>query len=326
MQISDPALTQQRFEIARYKLIESLKNKAKDRPVAQTSEFIQTALIEGTWSTAEKLRAAQLVTLDELKSFSKALLSEVDPVLLAHGNLTQAYSLNLAQQIRAIILKGTTVVDVPRSHVRQLPEGETQTQLSVEHPDTGYTLYMQGNNTSFEERARFRLLAQIISSPFYEDIRTKRQLGYIVYATPFEMLETPALGFVVQSPSASANDIDEAVRQFSENFRSQLNDIDTESLEREKQAVISSLLKRDHQLGDISGRHWREIDRSAFTFDSRQKLANAVKNVNKQALLDTFEHAVLKRDRALNVTTGEYGEGANTVLSQLITQPSVPAN
>jgi secreted Zn-dependent insulinase-like peptidase len=326
MQISDPALTQQRFEIARYKLIESLKNKAKDRPVAQTSEFIQTALIEGTWSTAEKLRAAQLVTLDELKSFSKALLSEVDPVLLAHGNLTQAYSLNLAQQIRAIILKGTTVVDVPRSHVRQLPEGETQTQLSVEHPDTGYTLYMQGNNTSFEERARFRLLAQIISSPFYEDIRTKRQLGYIVYATPFEMLETPALGFVVQSPSASANDIDEAVRQFSENFRSQLNDIDTESLEREKQAVISSLLKRDHQLGDISGRYWREIDRSAFTFDSRQKLANAVKNVNKQALLDTFEHAVLKRDRALNVTTGEYGEGANTVLSQLITQPSVPAN
>src|SRR5699024_3064592 len=121
-------------------------------------------------------------------------------VLLAHGNITQAYALNLARQIDAIVLGQSDFVTVERSHVRKLPTGEMQVSLNVDHPDTGYTLYAQGENTRFAERARFRLLAQIISSPFYQNIRTTRQLGYIVYATPFEMLETPALGFVVQSP------------------------------------------------------------------------------------------------------------------------------
>ncbi|WP_368087229.1 hypothetical protein [Marinobacter sp. AC-23] len=110
-------------------------------------------------------------------SFTEALLSEVDPVLLAHGNITQAYALNLAQQINAIVLGNSEFVHVERSHVRKLPTKEMLVSLSVKHPDTGYTLYTQGKNTSFEERARFRLLAQIISSPFYEDIRTTRQLA-----------------------------------------------------------------------------------------------------------------------------------------------------
>ncbi|MCM0612557.1 insulinase family protein [Marinobacter sediminum] len=325
IQIADPQLTQQRFDIARQKLVDNLRNKTKNRPVEQTSEFVQTALIEGAWNTEDKLAAAGQVSLDELKSFSHALLSQVDPVMLAHGNLTRAYALNLAQQIRAIVLDGSTITKVERSRVRQLPQEETQVALDVNHPDTGYTLYMQGNNTGFQERARFRLLAQILSSPFYEEIRTRRQLGYIVYATPFEMLETPALGFVVQSPGAGQEQIDQAVRQFSRDFEAQLESLSEAGLTREKQAVISKLLERDRQLGDISGRYWREIDRGAYSFDSRQKLAEAVSNVSKQALLKVFRRAVLEREHALRVVTPEDGFNADTTLSRLVKRPPVPA-
>ncbi|AOY88185.1 peptidase M16 [Marinobacter salinus] len=325
-QIASPQLTQQRFDIARQKLVDSLQNKAKDRPVEQTSEFVQTALIEGAWNTEDKLAAAKQVTLDELKSFSHALLSHVDPVMLAHGNLTRAYALNLAQQVGAIVLGDSKIATVERSRVRQLPQKETQVALDVDHPDTGYTLYMQGSNTSFEERARFRLLAQIISSPFYEEIRTNQQLGYIVYATPFEMLETPALGFVVQSPGASQEQIDKAVRQFSEDFEVQLERLSETGMNREKQAVISKLLEKDRQLGDISGRYWRELDRGAYNFNSRQKLAEAINNVSKKALLQTFTEAVLERKHALKVVTGESGLKSDTVLTRLLELPPVPAS
>ena len=326
MQLANPTLTQQRFDIARQNLVDSLQNKAKDRPVEQTSEFVQTALIEGAWPTEDKLEAARQVSLDELKSFSEALLSEVDPVVLAHGNLSRAYTLNLAQQIRAIVLKNSTMAEVERSRVRQLPAEETQVTLDVRHPDTGYTLYMQGENTGFAERARFRLLAQIISSPFYEDIRTTRQLGYIVYATPFEILETPALGFVVQSPKATQAQIDQAVREFSAQFEARLASMDQASLNREKQAVISKLLERDRQLGDISGRYWREIDRAATDFDSRERLADAVQAVKKDALLETFREAVLNRERTLRVVTGQSDQNADSALSLLLAQPPVPAS
>ena len=325
MQISAPDITRQRFEIARQNLIDGLQNKAKDRPVAQTSEFIQTAVLEDTWSTEEKLQAAKSVTLDELMSFTQALLSEVDPVLLAHGNITQAYALNLAQQINAIVLGKSDFVPVERSRVRKLPADEMLVSLNVEHPDTGYTLYAQGKNTSFEERARFRLLAQIISSPFYEDIRTTRQLGYIVYATPFEMLETPALGFVVQSPTASQNEIDLAVREFTKGFEKTLSNLDGKRLEREKQAVISSLLERDRQLSEISGRYWREIDRGSGNFDSREKLAKAVKAVSLEELKTTFTDAVLNRGRALRAVTGGEGLRPDAARELILKQPPVPA-
>ncbi len=325
LQLAKPELTEQRFRIARQNLIDSLQNKAKDRPVEQTSEFIQSALIEGVWNTDDKLRAAQQVNFDELVSFSEAVLSQVDPVMLAHGNLTRASALNLARQVNALVLRDSELITVERSRVRQLPERETQVSLKVDHPDTGYTLYMQGDNTSFRERARFRLLAQIISSPFYEAIRTNRQLGYIVYATPFEMLETPALGFVVQSPSASPEEIDQAVQAFAAEFEQSLTAMTEAGLAREKQAVISSLLEKDRQLGEISSRYWQEIDRGETGFNSREQLADAVRQVGRQELLTTFREAVQARLQALRVVTGGEGLNEDKALSQLLELPPVPA-
>ena len=317
LEFSDPQFTTQRFNIARQRLMDGLENKAKDRPVQQTSEFIQTALIDGTYPVADKLAAAREVTLDELKAFGRELVRQTDPVMLAHGNLTEASALNLARQVKAMVLDGRERTTVERSNIRQLPEGQTRAVLDVAHQDTGYTLYLQGNDTSYEERARFRLLAQIVSSPFYEEIRTTRQLGYIVYATAFEMLETPALGLVVQSPGADAQAIDQAVQAFSADFEGQLAELDDNRLNREKQAVISQLLQQDRQLGEVSGRYWREIDRNNEDFDSREQLADAIRKVSLEDLQKTYRKTLLDRERALMVVTGKDGENQKQILEQL---------
>jgi insulysin len=323
VQVKQPVLTEQRFRIARAQLIDNLENKARNRPVQQTAEFIQSLLIEGTFETEDKLAAARSVTFDELKSFAEAFLAEVDPVLLAHGNVTQASALNIANQVGSLLLKNSDIVTVPRSGLRRLPEGETPVTLTIDHPDTGYTLYMQGSDTSYPQRARYRLLGQVISSHFYEEIRTNRQLGYIVYATPFEMLETPALGFVVQSPSASAEQIDQAVRAFSEGFTDRLEGMSASDLQREKQAVISQILEQDRQLGDISQRYWSEIDRGNEDFDSRQQMVDAVRNVTAGELMETFRNAVLERIRALKVVSGEEDTSDRPAIERIRNAPKV---
>src|SRR5690554_1013271 len=314
LEFSDPNFTEQRFNIARQRMIDGLENKAKDRPVQQTSEYIQTALIDGTFPVADKLAAARDVTLDELEQFGAHLVAKTDPVMLAHGNLTEASTLNMARQVQAMVLDNRERTVVERSRMPQLPAGQTAAVLDVEHPDTGYTLYLQGRDTSYEERARYRLLAQILSSPFYEDIRTTRQLGYIVYATAFEILETPALGLVVQSPEASGDAIDQAVSEFAKGFEARLAELDNDRLSREKQAVISKLLERDRQLGDVSGRYWQEIDRGNADFNSRQRLADAIRNVTPEGLQQTFRRALIERERALKVTTGDEGDNARDLL------------
>lgn len=333
LQVANPELTQQRFDIARQNLVDSLVNKTRDRPSEQIADFIQTALLEGVWQTEDKLNAAQSVTLEDLKTFQQQLLTSLDPVMLVHGNLSAASALNMAKQAEAIIMADSQFVSVERSRIRQIPEGETDVGLDVRHPDTGYTLYLQGPDTSLAQRAQYQVLTQIIRSPFYERIRTQSQLGYIVYATSFEMLETPALALVVQSPDASPEAIDQAVQEFMADFSSTLAAIDSTDLEREKQAVISRIKEQDRQLGDISGRYWHDIDRGTLEFDSREKMVAAVKNVSLEQLQNVYQNAITERSRALKVTSA--GDNTNTEsshkavnsskqMSMLRNQPPVP--
>ena len=308
-QVANPELTQQRFNIARQNLVDSLVNESRNRPSEQIANYIQTALLEGAWQTEDKLNAAQKVTLNDLQAFQQQLVTGLDPVMLVHGNLSAASALNMAQQTRALIMADSQYTNVERSRIRQIPAGETRVSMNISHPDAGYALYLQGTNTSLAERAQYRLLTQIVRSPFYKNIRTQRQLGYIVYATSFEMLETPALALVVQSPDTSPQAINAAVDEFVESFAITLAGLGSKELEQEKQAVISGILEQERQLGDISGRFWSEIDRGNSNFNSREQLVTAIENVSLAQLRSTFRTALKQRERALLVTSD--GERAN---------------
>lgn len=321
--LADPVISEQRFRIARQQLMDSLRNRLQDKPVAQAASLVQDTLIQGAWTTEEKLAAAEALTVDDLRAFAEAFTEEVDAVMLVHGNATRAFALNTAEQARATLLHNSQASTVNRSQVRDLPEGQTGIQLQVPHPDTGYLRYSQGKDTSFAERARYRLLTQVISGAFYEELRTKRQLGYIVYATPFEMLETPAIGLVVQSPEASAETIDQAVADFAESFREHIEGMDDSALERERQAVISKLKEQERTLSEVSERYWREIDRQATGFDSKEQLAAAVAQVSREQLLATFDHALAELDSSLLVVTGAELETSEEIINTLRNQPPV---
>lgn len=323
LQFANPEIREQRFRIARAQMIDSLENNAKERPVSQISGLLQSSLIEGSWTTQEKLDAARGVSLDELEAFAGDFLREIEAVMLAHGNLTEASALNLAGMVDALLLDDSNTADVPRSGVRALPEGVTQLPWQVDHPDTGYLMYLQGDNRSLEERAAFRLLGQVVSSPFYEELRTTRQLGYIVYATAYEMLETPALGLVVQSPGASAEDIDRAITEFTADFRPTLEAMQPDDLRREQQAVISKLLEKDRRLTEVSERYWQEIDRGNDDFDSREQLAGAVDEISSERLLATFEKTLEQRQRGLRIVTTESETEWKPVVNSLRQRPAV---
>src|SRR5690606_1944867 len=130
-------------------------------------------------------------------------------------------------------------------------------------------------------------------------------------------LEPPALGLVVQTPEANGTAIDDVVTEFASNFEQTLAELPQSQLSREKQAVISKLMERDRQLGDVSGRYWREIDRENYNFDSREQLAAAIREVTLDDLKQTFQDALIERQRALLVLTGEKITNQQNILNEL---------
>lgn len=100
----------------------------------------------------------------------------------------------------------------PRPSVLQ--PGIESRSIAVLAPDRCQLLYCQAPSGGVLERAGWRLLQQLLASPFFDDLRTRQQLGYWVVARYYPIAGVPGLVFLVQSPSHDHKQITRAVDQF----------------------------------------------------------------------------------------------------------------
>ncbi|WP_197469774.1 insulinase family protein, partial [Oleiphilus sp. HI0117] len=197
-----------RFSIMKERLSRSLSNAKDKKPFQQAISKAQNVVIAPSWNEEERLSALRDIKLEDINQFREDFLSQLDIAVLSSGNLSRASTLNNAQLIQSILLDKATKTEVSRAKIRRIPpKTPWLNTLDTEHSDTGFVHYVQGKTTSHKERAKYLLLTQILSSDYYNQVRTQKQMGYIVFATNFELLEVPAIAFIVQSPSNTGQEL-----------------------------------------------------------------------------------------------------------------------
>ena len=82
------------------------------------------------------------------------------------------------------------------------------------------------------ERARFALLAQILSAPFYTELRTRQQLGYVVFASGMSPMEVPGVNLVIQSPGTPAAELQSRIERFVDDHAAAIEGMSDEAFER----------------------------------------------------------------------------------------------
>jgi len=304
--VMHPQLSEAQFRIHKQQLLESLKNTRQNQPYNQAMSRTQELLLSNLWTDDARLKAARDLKLADLKRFSTRFGKALQPVMLAHGNLTRASALTLANMSTALTMEHAKLVDVPRTRVFSLPTNSNlHFRWPVDHPDTGYVRYFQGSDTSFRQQADFLLLGQVLSSPFYDSLRTRQQLGYVVFATPFPLLDVPGLGLIIESPKAGPEKLDQQVGEFLKGYRKRLETMPEKSFKQHQQAVISRLEEKPKQLQDVSERYWGEIDRANYRFDSRSELIKAVRKRSREDIVRLYSSDIVPERRSLLVTTSK---------------------
>ena len=238
----------------------------------------------------------------QLQAFKSELLKQGNVEALAHGNLNPDQAKALAGVLTQKLLAQVEPVDVPQAQARRLAEGTETIELEIDHNDSSLIVYLQAEQKSLPERARFGLLAKVIEAPFYTELRTEKQRGYVVFATPMPIQEHPALALVVQSPSASPDTLLSDIASFFARGAALIEALDSNSLESYREGLINELMKQEQKLSQRSSRYWQEIDKGYSNFDSREQLAEAIRGVTKQQLLDTFSS--LNQRRLIVRSTG----------------------
>ena len=272
------------FERVRYQLQREWRNAPRASLTGQASRALGEALLSPQWSTDELLAASQRLEKHHLEDFRERFLDALYIDAMAVGNLTADQAREQANLIRGALTPRLTRDDIPPLSPLEASEEPTVVHPHSHREESLVLRYLQGRDTSIDEQARLSVLAQWLDTPFYQQLRTEEQLGYIVNAGYSPLLEAPGIGLVVQSPDVDSGTIAERMDAFMAAAGERLETLSDEELAAHRQAVHDRLRQRDTSLQGMANRYWQATALDEVRFDRQAHIAQRALEVSVEEL------------------------------------------
>ncbi len=283
----------ERYQVIKERLRRAWANERHDRPYQQLGRRLLTLLTYQRWPVEQRLQMLQTLSADDLKAYLAQFWRHLRLRLLLHGNLTAAEAKALGRPLQTRWLQRAKVaLPLPRRVVK-LPAGrEYLFRMPLDHEDSAVAFYLQAAGDGIQEQAGIALLNQLVRTPFFNQLRTEQQLGYIVNASPLPLDRVPGEVFIVQSPRFSALTLSERIETFLKDFGDRLAAMPAAEFERQRQALLTRLQEKDTRLSQRSHRYAGDLRLGYLGFDHRQRLIEAVQGQDKARLGDFFRHLI----------------------------------
>ena len=297
-----PPLSLPRFEAEKAEYARQLRNAGERAPHRRAIQDVRELLVDPAWSAGTLLAALDTVGIEDLREYVPNFFERGEIAALAHGNVTAGAAQALGKVLERGLLASMHPARVPPARVVRLDPGTRYARrLASDHEDHALAVYLQGRGRDFPERAKVALLAQAMGNRFFHELRTEREIGYTVYASPMPLRDVPGLALVVQSPSTPPEAIHRQVDAFLGRFGAALREMPRVVFERHRAALESAFLEADTRLGERTARYWNDIAREHYTFDRRERLAEAVRAVTRDDLAEIWRELATAPESARGV-------------------------
>ncbi|WP_199711770.1 insulinase family protein [Alginatibacterium sediminis] len=277
----------QRFEIIKQQLIRRWENQSKAKPISQLFRQLTSLLQPNNLPPQLMAELVKDVQLNELKEFVKRVYSKVHLEVMVYGNWSLRQATAMADFIGEEIVKenGKAAMETPRPLVNIQRTGSLRYPISCPHPDHAMIIYYQSPSTSARQMALFTFCNHLMSSTFFNELRTKQQLGYIVGTDNLPLNRHPGLMFYVQSPHASSEQLADAIDAFLDVFPILMFELSHEKWEQSKAGLISQVLDKESNMQSRAQRYWVSIGNKDWEFDHRQQIAQWIEQLERRDLV-----------------------------------------
>lgn len=269
----DPA----RFAILRDKLVRAWRNRKQDRPISQTRSAAAEALSPYDFDNDAAIPVAEALTAGDLQSFVGAFGESLSARILVHGNQTAAEAQAFEAIVREELIRDAGPSGPIETVRRRIPAGaQLVRDVEIDHHDSTLLVVYQGPTDDLVEHARWSMLAELLDTPFFGQLRTEQQLGYVVgswYST-FDRL--PGLKLNIQSPVAGPVTLLERVDSFLASHAEVVAAMPEEEFATIRAGLVTDLLEKDTQLYQRSGSLRSDLYRGVTSFDSAEQRAALV--------------------------------------------------
>ncbi|XP_034948180.1 insulin-degrading enzyme isoform X2 [Chelonus insularis] len=333
-----------RFDILKEHYIRSLKNFETEQPYQHAVYYLAVLLADQVWTKEELLEATTYLTVERLEEFVPQLLSKLHIECLVHGNITEAEALETVKLVESELTGDSQNDKKSRIMVPLLPQQLLlRREISLEnganflykienklHKSSCTEVYYQSGLQSTESNMHLELLAQIMSEPCFNILRTKEQLGYIVYSGIRKSNGAQGLRIIVQSDRHPSY-VEHRIETFIESMLDRLVNMSDEEFNRHKTSLATRRLEKPKMMSILSGMFWSEIISRQYNFDRDNIEVAYLMTINKNQIIQFFKELIYQKSpmrRKLTihvVSTAEGGAGLSDSMANEI-EESVESN
>ncbi|KAM3569268.1 hypothetical protein VYU27_008628 [Nannochloropsis oceanica] len=281
------------------RLVKDYANDLLSQPY-QLAMAATTHLLVSPYETRDKLAAAQSLTPSLLRAFIPRFLRAVRVEALVYGNATEAQALSLFD-LSLVALRRPASLPLPLLarmgwRVVQLSAEEEVEYRTVcentEEPNHGLQVSYQLGPQSVALSAHLDLLVLLLKDEAFNELRTKQQLGYIVFCSASGAnRHILSLSFLVQTVKDPAVAL-AAIDAFLTYSRTYLLAMPEEEFQTNVQALVDAKLEKAKNYSEQGNRYWNEVSKGSYVFDRAQREAAKVKTLTKEALVRFLDDCV----------------------------------
>lgn len=268
----DLEIKQDRFDIVKERLTRGYRNWDFQQPYQQIQQYSRWLVAEKGWLADQMLAELEDITADDVRAFFPQVLRQLHIEVLAHGNLHKEDALRMADMTQSILKPRTLPPSQwPTRRALVIPQGSNYVyQRTLKDPANvnhcaEYIMNL-GLNSDRALRAKTLLLAQIADEPAFDQLRTKEQLGYIVFSGT--VLNTTMLGFKVLIQSERhAEYLESRIDAFLAQLGKIMDEMTEEQFESHKISIVNKRLEKLKNLSSETSRFWNHIVNEFYDFE-----------------------------------------------------------
>lgn len=290
--------SEERYKLLKENLLRNLRNQEKDIPYQVLARQISVLQTTPSWSNAQLIAELESNTFEKFNQFSSRQLTDARIDAFFYGNYFRAEAIKLAVLAEHELLSRQSARDVPIQKLLALPGNSVKPWLythDINHADSIVELFIQSPSSSFDDTAHMLLARQLLQPLFYHQLRTEKQLGYIVAAISMPLLAQENTLMVVQSPVAD----EESIIKEIDLFIDQQFETITNNFAVNQQSLINELREPARSLKEQGDRYWNAITNLDEQFSLRIDLADAVSRITPESLSHFYQSVFMDKNRRL---------------------------
>jgi len=272
-------------------------------PINHMVALLHHHLQQGSYTSKQLAESVLDVDFEHYQHLLPGLFRDAQATLLVHGDWPPETAREMALFAADVLPITETPAAQLSRYVRRLSPGVESITFPSSHPDHIGAFFIQGSSTDLKEKACFLLLNHLTGPFFFNELRTRQQLGYLVGNSYIPMHGLPGILFYVQSPSVKPTTLLERIHEFLAEFAEQVLEIGESDWKNATTAVAGHLENQDPSLRIRAQRLWQSITKNQANFQLAAELATEVRSLSREYFLEKVEKHLKNECAGMELST-----------------------